>query len=306
MRPGPNPEIGTPQYRFRQAMMALNDQGRAAREARRDRYSSPDLPATGLADRGPRASGANVYPISQPPRAANRNIPTGFSYPASPKPTAVLTRECQKRRFNPVFRTVAHPGGKFGCEVRVDDRLVRTDRPYDCIADARMAVATKALTLMGWREYTSRDVPRERQTPRLGSVATQGLIARAVDRDPDAAMADAGVDGATAFAMALGATRADEQAELWARVRQMMDASVAGPSRENPELNRAFLEGLAFGVRLARPASMDIRSRSRSPPSARRTAGYRVRSPARQRLTPPPTYQSYPGRPNSDRYRPGA
>ncbi|KAM7198251.1 hypothetical protein V8F20_006278 [Naviculisporaceae sp. PSN 640] len=94
---------------------------------------------------------------------------------------------------------------------------------------------------------------------------------------------------------------------LAAQIRRSM------AENSNPEVSKAFLDGLALGSRLgALGATLDRvprdrrSSRSRSPTAGRRDDRHRVRSPPapRIRLTPPPQYYSYPGRPSSDRYRP--
>ncbi|KAK4178085.1 hypothetical protein QBC36DRAFT_369489 [Triangularia setosa] len=98
---------------------------------------------------------------------------------------------------------------------------------------------------------------------------------------------------------------AAQQAELLEQIQRITGMDVIDPSRESAEVTRAYLEGLTVGSRLAVTARRRSRSPTRSPQTSR-VNRHRERSPveARVRLTPPPVYERWSGRPATDRYRP--
>ncbi|KAK4680745.1 hypothetical protein QC764_101455 [Podospora pseudoanserina] len=123
-----------------------------------------------------------------------------------------------------------------------------------------------------------------------------------IKQDQDVEMTGVPASGGTLVSVISAA----QQAELLNQIQRITGMDVINPSRESAEVTCAYLEGLAVGSRLATVARRRSRSPTRSPQTSRGRR-HRERSPAdaRVRLTPPPVYQRWSGRPATDRYRPG-
>ncbi|KAK0660115.1 hypothetical protein QBC41DRAFT_307745 [Cercophora samala] len=137
----------------------------------------------------------------------------------------------------------------------------------------------------------------------LDTTRDRGRSTRAsIKQDQDVEMTGVPASGGSG----LSAISSAQQAELLDQIQRLTGMDVMNPSRESAEVTRAYLEGLAVGSRLATVARRRSRSPTRSPQTSRGRR-HRERSPAdaRVRLTPPPLYQRWNGRPVTDRYRPG-
>jgi hypothetical protein len=301
MGSGPTTTLSTPQDRFRDAMLALNkkdtrERGRGGHNAR-GTQQAPRL-----------ATSPNTIPTIQPkmqPHATGTiSQGTGNSRPTpsrSPGPIQLLSQWCQENHFNPIWQLKQRPGtGLFGGEVKLREQSVKTDREYGTEHRAKTALAQKALDVVRARDWRL-------ATPRLTNEAVprRRRDTRALQHSPDAIMTDA---GATAQNPRLERDdRARESAALLDHVRQVAGIAVPDPSAENPQAARAFLEGLAAGVRLADPSFRGRASRSRSPFSRAPTARYRERSPFRSGgdANGHPRRRRGGIRRHTDRYRPG-
>lgn len=228
-----------------------------------------------------------------------------------------LSLKCQSRGFNPEWVSNGTSGSKHSYNVKLRDVIIKSDGWYADAQVAKAVVATKALNdaelwskwkvkrLIGFKTSTTDHAN--------GSSATSTSTSRQNTsyQNPSPVRRESGSSDA-------GVNRTTDETE---RLKLLvMLQKYIGPSVPNytgrPDVCNAFFEGLAMGARLTRPSqspakqTLTDRARSRSPPTrpSRSSANYRARSPlgARLRLTPPPVYQHYPGRPNSSHYSPRA
>ncbi|EGZ76924.1 hypothetical protein NEUTE2DRAFT_52107 [Neurospora tetrasperma FGSC 2509] len=238
-----------------------------------------------------------------------------------------LSLRCQSLGFNPEWVLGANVGGKCSFNVKLRDVMVESDGLYVGEQMAKAVVAVKALRDSElWRklERWSRP-PASSKTAAIShandSSATSTNNSRQnksrqhksrqhnsrqnlplVKREPGI------LDGAASHT-----TEGSERLKLLIMLQNYIGPSVPDYA-DRPDVCKAFFEGLAMGARLTRPSQSPSehiqkdRARSRSPPTRHSNipASYRTRSPlgVRGRLTPPPVYFQYPGRPDSSYYRP--
>lgn len=270
---GPIPQQGTPQDRFRQAMLGMSRNNRNASRPSSGRRPGPDFSA-----------GSGPLAIMPPPGAINplrRPQPHGAFRPS---PMQVLSEECQRRGFNPVWDEMITPDGSYICHVTLRDRKIKTRRLYDDALSAKMAVAQKALVeLWTWGVHAAdaRRVKQEYEVSNGQGPASRGNHSApfVVNREgKDIVMNDDAAINSDRRGRGRDG-RATEPASLSEQMRSAVGISLPEHLGDNPDVARAFLEGLAAGARLVGPKSRGKRSRSRSPsPRSRTSDRYRERS----------------------------
>ncbi|KAJ4415527.1 hypothetical protein N0V85_002690 [Neurospora sp. IMI 360204] len=261
-------------------------------------------------------------PVGNIPKGPKKDQPqvslapkTPISYDVSANQT--LSLRCQSLGFNPEWVLGGIVGGKCSFNLKLQDVMVESDGLYIGEHMAKAAVAAKALKDSElWRKLerwsrppasskasatnhangsSARSTNNSRQNnPRQNLVLVKrepGSLDVAVGRTPDES----------------------ERLKLLIMLQKYIGPSVPNYA-DRPDVCKAFFEGLAMGARLTRSSQspskhpQNERTRSRSPPTRHpsNSASYRARSPlgARTRLTPPPVYDHYPGRPDSSHYRP--
>ncbi|KAK4241853.1 hypothetical protein C8A03DRAFT_30022 [Achaetomium macrosporum] len=276
MPPGPNPVLGTPQHRFRGLVGAPAEQGRNRR--------------LGFPIEHSRLTSPNTNPIAAP--TAPRSI-SGGAVAQFPGVVALLSRECQRRGFNPKWELNEVNDG-FACDVWLLDQRVTGDRrTFPSAQEAKRAIAPRALAVVrSWpvdRHKNTQDLEQKGST-RAGHQSQmepfrngQNIPAR--KRDEDATKTAVGNSGATAAAVVTApgprrqsVERAREEAELLDRVRRL---GIPLPDTESTNLDatQAFIQGLALGARLAESGPSRPRHSGSLSPAARRGRDSRSRSP---------------------------
>lgn len=238
-----------------------------------------------------------------------------------------LSLRCQSLGFNPEWVLGANVGGKCSFNVKLRDVMVESDGLYVGEQMAKAVVAVKALRDSElWRklERWSRP-PASSKTAAIShandSSATptnnsrQNKSRQHKSRQHNSRQNSALVkqEPGTLNVAVSRTTEESERLKLLIMLQNYIGPSVPNYA-DRPDVCKAFFEGLAMGARLTRPSQspsthiQEDRARSRSPPTRHYNifAGYRARSPlgVRGRLTPPPVYFQYPGRPDSSYYRP--
>lgn len=246
-------------------------------------------------------------------------------------PTMALSRECQKRGFNPEWFSKTTNEGRICVDVGLGGTLVKGLSSHANSQEAKYATSKLALNVVQGMPYSGnigsrsqpaiknepgiKQEPRVKQEARSPRVPTFHTAQRAEARRP------MDVWGRTFGNMAVqrptGPTGPSDSALFAAQATRQLGISLPN---SDPELTRAFLEGVAVGSRLTgSPFDLPLRgrrtSRSRSPVRSGRgpVDHYRTRSPRRKlrlevdttlRLHTPPRYGDFLGRPHSDYYRP--
>lgn len=273
-------------------------------------------------------------PVGNIPKGPKRDQPQVPSVPRAstsydPDAKKKLSSRCQALGFNPEWVLAGSRRAKCTYDLKLRDIIVKNDGMYDEANSAKAAVALKALndpeiwtrlrhssgtsanrTDLSSAQSTSNSRPSSTRQ-NSSHQPTQSSSRRSsalVKREPQ--------PGTEPRSLGVAANRTTEESE---RLKLLiMLQKYIGPSVPNyadrPDVCKAFFEGLAMGARLTRPSqspskqAQNDRERSRSPSArhSRNSASYRTRSPlgARTRLTPPPVYDHYPGRPHSSHYRP--
>lgn len=263
---------------------------------------------------GPLMTGPNAFPVLAPnvQPQANRPGTTGFGTlhhdpnQLNPGPLAALSHECQRRKFNPEWYGNQTNGGIFTCNVKLGGQVVKGDGHFPTLMAAKIAVAKKALRIVQAKNFkVTRDIaPQGAGAPvaatasmpkQMGQNSASGhrQSAPVLKKEEDTPMPDIGGNGATAQVVARRSqsasrrSRAHEQSErasLLDRVHRMTGISLPESARNNPDVARAFLEGLSVGARLSGSVPRRRHSRSRSPSAHRHSSeSYRERSPGRNR-----------------------
>ncbi|XXH03069.1 hypothetical protein Hte_009459 [Hypoxylon texense] len=170
------PKKGSGQQRFRQLI------------PERGSWRLPHRPAMPFHERTALVRGRNLddtaldSSTSVPAMATDMTLGSGGSVggtrivgPQAPNPTSpcLLSLECQKRKFNPIFHVWATPDGGFKCSVSVNGVIVYDNRSYDSIMDAKESVAKQALDVVRKLPCPMPKVAQE-VPEQLESVATNG------------------------------------------------------------------------------------------------------------------------------------
>ncbi|KAK1777994.1 hypothetical protein QBC45DRAFT_468611 [Copromyces sp. CBS 386.78] len=244
--------------------------------------------------------------------------------PASHDPDAKkkLSLRCQSLGFNPEWLLSGNGRGKCSYDVKLQDIIVKNDGLHDGEQQAKAAVAVKALNDSElWRKLRRQSRPSAASKASAtnlasGSSATSTNNSRQNNPRQNSSRQNLPLVKREPGSSGVAVSRTADESE---RLKLLiMLQKYIGPSVPNyadrPDVCKAFFEGLAMGARLTRPSqspskqTQSDRGRSRSPPTrhSSESASYRARSPlgARTRLTPPPAYNHYPGRPSSSHYSP--
>ncbi|KAA8635322.1 hypothetical protein SMACR_01571 [Sordaria macrospora] len=301
------PPVGPPGY--------ASDQTFQIRSFTASRLSTN--PPVGNIPKGPKKDQPQV---SLPPRVSTSHDPD-----AKKK----LSLRCQSLGFNPEWVLSGSLRGKCSYDVKLKDIIVKNDGLHDGEQPAKAAVAAKALNDSElWRKLELCSRPSgsskastanhtngssatstsnsHQNTSRQTRQSNTRRSSAAVKRDP------VGEPGSLDMVVRRTTDESD-RLKLLIMLQKYVGSSIPNYA-DRPDVCKAFFEGLAMGARLTRPSqspskqTQNDRGRSHSP-SARHSsnsASYRTRSPlgARTRLTPPPVYHHYPGRPSSSHYSP--
>ncbi|KAK0732554.1 hypothetical protein B0T21DRAFT_412728 [Apiosordaria backusii] len=313
---GPIPVQGTPQDRFRREVLGHG----------REEVVGRPTPTPTRTQLSLRSSGA--------PQPDNPDLPSDPGPSANPTAPQQLSYACQARGFNPVWNEFTTPDGKFGCHVNLGGDTLKNANRFNTAKEAKSHTAKLGLAFLGsanapppapsqgpvtrsraYIAHLEASVARLKATvARLQAPATssRGVPAHprvsggragqvVVKREQDVEMTDVPASSGGRVS-SIGVA---QQAELLEQIQRITGMDVINPSRESAEVTRAYLEGLAVGSRLTAAARRRSRSPTRSPQTSR-VDRHRERSPltARVRLTPPPVYERWSGRPATDRYRP--
>ncbi|KAK8057999.1 hypothetical protein PG994_008447 [Apiospora phragmitis] len=227
--------------------------------------------------------------------------------------TAILSSECQSRRFNPQFTEWTRDGGKYYAKVQLLDHTICDGRAYKNTMEAKQALAKQAIA------WVRANMPKDANPSRAAAVATQKqeqMNRERADRGQyNGFYYDLGTGNGNGLANGMGypgggsvggshyrpsqdrASRqdgavaddkkSDDRRELLERIRSLY-GHVRGPSEAvlaDPTASRAFLEGFALSDRLRESAVRAERRRSRSPKGGGDRGagrGYRDRSAARR------------------------
>ncbi|KAJ4290788.1 hypothetical protein N0V88_006538 [Collariella sp. IMI 366227] len=208
-----------------------------------------------------------------------------------------LTRECQVRGFNPIFEYKDWANGQVSCSVTLAHHVISDDMPHWTFQAAKNASSEKALRIIRtWPrmnmshlgpQWGGRLVPRHR---RPLTSQPQGI-----KQEEAVPMLEAGTTQPT--------TDTPPQADLVHLLCDIAGIELPEAATNNPEMARAFLEGLATGARMTGSA----RSRSRSPRSDFRAAATAAAAAATGRSNNNLRRERSPVRrlPSPDLYRPG-
>ncbi|KAI1871135.1 hypothetical protein JX265_006175 [Neoarthrinium moseri] len=183
---------------------------------------------------------------------ANGRGGDGKGFPNAPPYTALLSAECQRRRFNPQFNEWITMDGQFQCSVTLKGKIMHDMRKWNSPIEAKQALAKRAV------DYV-RTLPLPSGEPNKAAErveqAQNAIIQHVTHKEAE-----------------------EEERRLLARVQALFGNS-GGPSDstlQDPVASRAFLEGFALGTKLRNSSSGQRRSRSPH-------RGHRERSPIRRR-----------------------
>ena len=216
----------------------------------------------------------------------------------------LLSRECQRRGFNPSWRERATRDGKFLCDVLLGDVLVAADRPADTPLQAKTAVAMKALLeIRLWPAPPGRNGRSSSNNQNVANNSNNNNNNNNNNHNPrrGARTSAVAVSSQPDSRRANDATHAPRQMTTTTMTTTPGIALLPEYVRGNGELTQAFLDGMAIGARLAVAGSSD---------SAAATAAAAASAPApapapRRRSRPCSRSLSPPlRRRHADRYRP--
>ena len=216
----------------------------------------------------------------------------------TPGPVEVLSRECQKRGYNPSFGLSGNIATGFNCDVRLLDRVFRGDKVWATEASAKGAVARKALALQDtWppkQPPAFIEMQRSRAPQRVTGPQDAGRYAgpipsmtiaeqRYFEDQKRVTRAQEDQQRATQYVTRAHDAAREEYAGQHQQPIPQTGVTIPGEYAIHPMASRAFLEGYQLGHRAAaaliqRPVRG--RSRSRSPRVIERKENVvRARSP---------------------------
>lgn len=172
--------------------------------------------------------------------------------------TAILSTECQKRRFNPQF-TEWSVQGKFFCSVNMNGIVLSSERGFTTANDAKQAMARRALEEIKKQPCASPAARAAAKAARAEQVANEPAsngdriaFAGANRMSNPPAMLQHSENGEPSLQnFATGATSHHLAVQTGLPSYQPSPASTLSPDiLTNPVASRAFLEGLALGARL--------------------------------------------------------
>ncbi|RYP03936.1 hypothetical protein DL764_004770 [Monosporascus ibericus] len=318
---GPSPEKGSGQDRFRQMMM--NAPGFTSTSGPLASYAMAPAPAHGRApptsmthystgssvpSRPVSTAVSTAYPhapglsrlLSMPTQVKTEGAkPDGSGNgtgrvanagddwrPSAPSSTAILSTECQKRRFNPQFTEWVTRDGRYMCSVNLNGITLHDSRTFGTALEAKQSLAKRAVAEV--KKFPCPD-PAARAAEKAAKasawegskneVPQSGRYGGQVNSKPHD-------DRRSHFAIPQGTdpirnhyttdpyTRRSEASHLVSRIQALYEGSGIGPSSfvlTDPLASRAFLEGFALGGRLHETANRPCQPeqiRPRSPQAA--------------------------------------
>jgi hypothetical protein len=278
---GPEPQQGTVQGHFSQAIVPVGQQGAN----------------TGEYPHGHGYGGASIMPRSgrRPRRrASTATAPNTLPLGRTAGVLELLTKECQARGFNPEWKIDRLGDFKYTCRVMLWDQEVQGNGEYYDPVEAKRAVAAKALDIV--RFWPPGQLP-----------PPQASRSWAPPPGNHPAIKDEEQSTMPALPWHQPAEHPSQPAGRVHRVRRAMTTSRPARSNDDASLVQAFLDGMAAGARIRENDSRARRSRSASPRATSRTLdGRRVRSSQRDRhrSNANPSSRRGEGRPRADKYRP--
>ncbi|KAI1473378.1 hypothetical protein F4774DRAFT_423318 [Daldinia eschscholtzii] len=233
-------------------------------------------------------------------------------------PAMILSQECQKRRFNPQFKELHDGNGRFKCSVNLRGLVVADTSTYNNPFEAKSAISKKALLEV--RKLPCED-PAYKPAAILTKVVKQGMYAkspgfRRVRTEKKTSLQQRRNDQRTGVTPLMQEHRVnryqppsdfsidlydsvglDSDQDFWISQVQQQFGHANGPSNriaQDPLAARAFLEGMALGVRLGQSSIRHPEAYTNAPfPVPRRSITqsrsdsdrYRERSPATGRMS---------------------
>ncbi|RYP16113.1 hypothetical protein DL765_005314 [Monosporascus sp. GIB2] len=314
---GPSPEKGSGQDRFRQMMM--NAPGLTSTSGPLASYAMAPAPAHG---RAPPTSIAHYsigysapsHPVSTVYHSApglsrllpmptqvktEGTMPDGSGNgtgrvanagddwrPSAPSSTAILSTECQKRRFNPQFTEWVTRDGRYMCSVYLNGITLHDSRTFGTALEAKQSLAKRAVAevkkfpcpdpAVKAAEKAAKAAAWEsskNEAPQGGRYGGQVKSKPRDDRHRHSAIPQ-GIGPVRNHYATDPHTRRSEASHLVSRIQALYDGSGNGPSSfvlTDPLASRAFLEGFALGGKLHETANRPCKPeqiRPRSPQAA--------------------------------------
>ncbi|RYP56278.1 hypothetical protein DL771_012065 [Monosporascus sp. 5C6A] len=314
---GPSPEKGSGQDRFRQMMM--NAPGFASASGPLASYAMAPAPAHGPVpptsmnhySTGYLMPSRPVSTVNPPAPGLSRLLPmptqvktegakpdgsgsgTGRAAnagedwrPSAPSSTAVLSTECQKRRFNPQFTEWVTRDGRYMCSVNLNGITLHDNRTFGTALEAKQSLAKRAVAEV--KKLPCPD-PAVKAAEKAAKVAAwesskneapqSGRYGGQVKSEPrdnrySHSAIPRGSDPMRGHYTTDPYTRRSEASHLVSRIQALCEGSGNGPSSfvlTDPLASRAFLEGFALGGKLHETANRPCQPeqiRPRSPQAA--------------------------------------
>lgn len=201
--------------------------------------------------------------------------------------TAILSSECQKRRFNPQFIEWQTPEGLFQASVNLNGKKLIDSRTFRTASDAKQALARRAvehvrtLPIPAGLPNRASEIAKEKQEQMDRERQKEPL------RPADKGRVYPDEHRVRSHSIANGIDQHTDDKRLIERLQAKFGRFPAPQKSimEDPLASRAFLEGFALGSRLDDAARKGERRRSQSPMKHDRVNGsgrfYRGRSSLR-------------------------
>ncbi|RYP51949.1 hypothetical protein DL768_002825 [Monosporascus sp. mg162] len=319
---GPSPEKGSGQDRFRQMMM--NAPGFTSTSGPLASYAMAPAPAHGrppptsmtthystgssVPSRPVSTAVSTVYPLApglsrllpMPTQVKTEGAkPDGSGNgtgrvanagddrrPSGPSSTAILSTECQKRRFNPQFTEWVTRDGRYMCSVNLNGITLHDSRTFSTALEAKQSLAKRAVAevkMFPCPDPAVRAAEKaakasawegsKNEAPQSGRYGGQAKSKPHDDRQSHSAIPQ-GADPIHNHYTTDPYTRRSEAGHLVSRIQALYEGSGNGPSSfvlTDPLASRAFLEGFALGSKLHETANRPCQPeliRPRSPQAA--------------------------------------
>ncbi|KAL1882118.1 hypothetical protein VTK73DRAFT_2209 [Phialemonium thermophilum] len=224
--------------------------------------------------------------------------------------TSKLSKECQKRGFNPKWLVRQTPNGFYTGSVQLIETKISSNKRYRSIQAAKLALSKKALPVVrrwperGYLLYPRNEVTADGTTGvEKESCYQPGTSAHSQTRDPvpssphksitvpstheaSHTMLGAETDHTCREAENAGSSVDAETRTFLDQVRKAFGVHLPRNFHDDPRIATSFFDGLALGARMAETAIRvsQSRERSRSPGGSQERlekCDYRTRSPIR-------------------------
>lgn len=173
--------------------------------------------------------------------------------------TALLSAECQKRRFNPQFKEWSI-SDQYYCSVDLAGIVLKSNRAYPTANDAKQALARRAITEIRKRPCPSPAIGAAAKVARAEKMQHETTVGGRRDSDPVPWSAKpnerssgfiAGSGHASGPAVPARSRGGRKNTFDHGMIRTPAPATTLSPHiLSNPIASQAFLEGLALGARL--------------------------------------------------------